>query len=264
MKNLEPPVKIHTSGRRPTHSSTRNLASNFLNLHPDALKWVLLKDGLISDSWKITEKAVEKDLIDRCGSTALWNLEKLQEYLKSVGMSVERQSVNQDLPVFSDNEPKWSNLSTVGTYFSVSAKQVGKWLEDLELKNPDGTPSQKAIDSGLSLATTMNAGGKKTRNITLWNLLPVLKAIKDAGHELDRDYRKILQGTGRNSDVSISSVDEKVKDLTKKFIDSFKNKNRSECVRLVESQPRAILERMEEKLKKPGFLTENTYKNFLR
>ena len=80
MAELEPPTKRHLSGRRPTHSSTASLASNFSGLHQRALVYILVQQGYMrqavskdgtSTAYKPTRKALDDGLIDTCSKTLL-------------------------------------------------------------------------------------------------------------------------------------------------------------------------------------------------
>lgn len=265
MLKLEPPVKKYLSGKLPSHSSTQSLASNFKSLHPDALLFIFSKAGYMSDDRKPTKKALDDGLIDSCEKKAIWNLDNVQLKLSELGMPVERSIVNQEIKEPDDGEPRWVNLGTIGTYFNVTANTIGKWLDELDFREKDGMGSQLAIDQGLVTVSEMNAGGKKTRKIAMWNLYPVQRVLVDAGHALDFDYDKVLKGSGKNSDVKVSTLDDRAKDFAKEFVTTFKNpEKRHECIKMVKAQPQPILKKAEIILKKPGFLTKETYKKYIK
>lgn len=263
MKKLEPPVKRYLSGKLPSHSGTKNLSENFKNLHKDALQFILQKAEFLSAEGKPTKKAAEEGLVDVCERKALWNLENLSEFLKNEGNIVERKFVNQELPNLGE-EPAWGNLSTLGTYFSVSASQVGKWLDALGLRDENGMGNQLSVDSGLARVVEMNAGGKKTRKIAQWNLQQALFRLTDAGHPLDFDYSETLKGKGRNSDVQVRNIDDVAKEFAREFVKLYKNRDtRPQTRELVRKTSKTIQKRAEELLKKPGFITNEEYlKNF--
>lgn len=265
MQTLPPPLKRHLTGRRPTHSSTGTLEQNFKNLDRNALLYVFNNAEYLTLEFKPTKKALLDGLIDRCEDKALWNLEKVEEILAELGMSVERQSVNQEIKESGNGEPKWVNLGTVGTYFSVTANLVGKWLDELELRDDDGMGNQKSSDLGLSMTSEMNAGGNKTRKITMWNLYPTQEILVSAGHELDFDYEKTLKGKGKSSDVNVTTIDDRAKEFAKTFVETFKNiETRKDCINLVKSEPKPVIQKAEILMKKEGFITSGKYLKYIR
>lgn len=275
MAELEPPTKRHLSGRRPTHSSTASLASNFSGLHQRALVYILVQQGYMrqavskdgtSTAYKPTRKALDDGLIDTCSKTLLWNLQAVQDALTDAGMHVERASVNQDIKAPATGEPQWVNLGTLATYFNTTANQIGKWLDELGYREPSKLPSQKAIDESLSNTVEMNAGGKKTRKVALWNLYLTQKKLLEAGHELDFDYNKTLKGTGRNSDVTVSEdMNARVRRFVQEFTEAFKDPDhRYRCIRMVKNTPKQVLKKAEQLMNRPGFLTQEQYKEYIR
>lgn len=263
MEKLPPPLKKYLSGKLPTHSSTVSLSENFRNLDENVLFFVFNKAGYLNDDRKPTKQAVSDGLIDTCERKALWNLEAVDKKLNEMGVHVERQVVNQDMDDTDDGIPKWVNLGTISTYFSVSANTVGKWLDELNLR--EGTmANDSAMEQGLAMVTEMNAGGKKTRKITMWNLVLTRELLVDNGHELDFDYDRVLKGRGKNSDVQVVTLDDRAKEFAKNFVETFKDPvKRYECDKMVRSQPQVLLKKAEEILKKPGFLTQEKYKKYL-
>lgn len=267
MEKLEPPIKRYLSGRRPSHSSTTELYKNFKNLDKNALLFVFNKAGYLSEDYKPTKKAVEDGLIDSCERKALWKLSEVEQKLQETGMLVERQSVNQEIRDTSNGEPKFVGLGVIATYFNVTANTIGKWLDALELRDEDKMGNQEAMDKGLATVVEMNAdsAGKKTRKIAMWDLYLTQEVLLAAGHELDFDYEKSLKGKGKNSDVTVSSLDDRVKAFTEEFTTLFKNpEKRKDLPALVKKQPKIIQQKAEALLKKPGFITEGTYLKYIR
>lgn len=261
MQELNPPVNRHITGKLPSHSSSVKLASNFKDLDKNALLFILNKAGYMSMEGKPTKAAAEAGLLDKCERSLLWNLEKVTEVLLSVGQAAERAYVNQELPASESAEPIWVNLGTLGTYFNATAKTVGKWLDQLGYKNEDdGMASAEALDLGLASVMEMNAGGKKTRSINHWNLRPVQEKLMAAGHPLDFDYEKNLKGTGRNSDVEVTSIDGRAKEFAKEFLKLFKDPaTRTQSIDLVRKNPTLIVKKAEVLMQKPGFISTGEY-----
>ena len=265
MITLAPPIKRYLTGKLPSHSSTNNLANNFHSLHANALIFVFEKAGYMDQNGKPNKKAVTDGLIDSCDKKALWNLEKVQEKLATLGLPVTRAAVNQEIKEPDDGEPRWVNLGTVSTYFNVTANTIGKWLDELDFREKGGMANQDAIEQGLATVSEMNAGGKKTRKISMWNLYPVQRVLTEAGHPLDFDYDKILKGSGKNSDVQVTTIDDRAKEFVTTFIKTFKNiDERYKCKEMVKAQSPGVLRKAEEILKKPGFFTKDQYLNHIR
>lgn len=263
MEKLPPPILRHTSGAFPSHSSTMDLHKNFKNMDMNALGFIMVKLEYferVENNFKPTKKAVADGLIDACEKKALWKLDKVAEILSEQGNEVERSPVNQELKAPKSLEPKWVNLGTIGTYFNVTANQIGKWLTELGYKDNSGEITEEAKEFGLATESEMNAGGKKTRKIIMWDLYPTQKVLVDAGHLLDFDYEKTLKGTGKNSDVSVISFDDKAKEFAEKFVELYKDKKRRpEIKSLVRRTPKPIQDKAEVLLKKPGLFSKEKY-----
>lgn len=262
MANLDAPVKRYLMGKLPSHSSTSGLARNFEGLDSNALLFVFSKAGYLSPEYKPEKKALLDGLIDSCEGKILWNLEVVEAKLSSLGMPVKRCFVNQEVRDDSSGEPRWVNLKTLSTYFNVTANTVGKWLDSLDLRDNEGLGNQNAMDLGLCTVAEMNAGGKKTRKIAMWNLYPTQKILVDNGHPLDFDYEKNLKGAGKNSDVSVSSIDARVKEFVEEFLKLYGDPATARnSEKLVRKTPRGILVRAEALLKKPDFFVKGIYRN---
>jgi hypothetical protein len=263
MEHLEPPLKRHLMGALPTHSSTIKLADNFKGLHPDALRFILLKAGYLNEAGSPTKAAVAAGLIDTCERKALWRLTAVASFLESEGNAAERAYVNQEVePITGD--PRWVNLGTLGTYFNVAGPTVGKWLDALDLREDDGMANVMALEGGLASTAEMNAGGNRTRKITQWNLGPVRELLLEAGHPLDRSYDALMKGKGRNSDVTVSSMEARAKEFAKEFIRLYNDRGtRAECVPLVRKTAKPIVKLAEDLLKKPGFISTEAYRKHI-
>lgn len=267
MENLAPPVNRYLTGKLPSHSSSVKLAENYKNLDSNALKFILFKNGYMTEEGKPTKKAATDGLIDRCEKSILWNLEKVSEKLYEVNFAQERQYVNQELTKIESTDPVWVNLGTLGTYFNATANQIGKWLDQLELRDSTGMATKEALDFGLATEMEMNADskGKKTRKINQWDLVLMQQRLVEAGHPLDFDYEATLKGKGRNSDVSVDSLDNRVKEFAKEFLKTFKNvETRHETPSIVKKQPKLIQKKAELLFNKPGFISEGIYLKHLK
>lgn len=266
MQNLDGPLKKYTSGAFPSHSLTQELASNFKGLAPEALRYMLQKEGWMGETGKPTKKAAETGLVDRCGNSALWNLQLLEKQLHALGNRVERQAVNQELKEPEGSEPQWANLGTIGTHFSVSGTIIGRWLDELGLRTDDGMATDEAMEKGLATTFEMKTGeGKnKTRKITHWNLYLTQKLLMENGHPLNFDYEKSLKGAGRNSDVKVETIEDRARAFAKEFVRIFKDKQERRILpTLVDKTAKPIQKKAEELIGKPGFITTGAYKRYL-
>lgn len=265
MTTLEPPVKRYVLGKLPSHSSTKNLASNFVDITPEVMNTIMEHAGYMSNG-KPQKKALDDGVVDVCEKTIVWNLDEVQKVLTRGGLTVTRRYVNQEIPQPTSSDPQFVTLTVLGTYFNVSAKKIGSWIDDCGLRDDDGLPTKDAQDDGLAqvaeVETRSNQGKKKVRPFGVWDLHRMLVMLTDKGHPLDMDYGSTLKGKGKNSDVSVStSLDAKVNEFTEKFVELF-NKRDRECIRLVRQTPTLIHKHAERKMNKPGFITTNTYKRF--
>lgn len=265
METLAPPLKRHTSGAYPTYSLTSTLHSNFRGLQPEALRFMLQSSGHMSAEGRPTKKAASDGLVDACENKALWNLDKLHKLLAEAGNRLERAPVNQVFKGSGSFEPQWVNLGTLGTYFSVSSTILGRWLDELGLREDDGMATKDSLDRGLATVVEMSAGGKnKTRKITQWNLEPTIEILMEAGKLLDFNYEASLKGKGRNSDVQVETVESRAREFAKTFSTLFRHPTeRRSLPELVKKVPKPIQKKAEELLKRPGFITENQYLKFL-
>ena len=267
MAVLSPPTKRYLLGRRPTHSTTKVLTSNYSHPDPGRITAVLQQGGYLSGEGKPTRRALDSGLVDQCGRHLIWNLDRVSQCLAAQGCEVVRRSVNQEIATPRGGGPSWVNLATVGTYFSASARQVGSWLSAAGLRDAKGGPTREAVDRGLASVVQMSAGGDRTRPVTLWDLYLTQRFLMECGHELDFDYESTLRGTGRNSDVTVTEgMDARVREVAGRFLALFRDPGtRYQCVRLVGTTPRPVLREVERLLgREPGWLTEERYKEHIR
>lgn len=257
---LEPPIKKHLLGKLPTHSSTKNLASNFKGYSDEFMVKVLESGGYL-EKGRFTMKARNSGLVDSCESKALWNLSLLQELLRSEGLKADRAYVNQELPVNPSVDPVYTGLAQIGVHFEVSGPTVGKWMDKLGLREENSLPKEKYVKDGLAVIAEMTMPGKKkqTKKFAKWDLYRVVPMLVEAGHPLDFNYEKSLKGKGKNSDVKVTGIDLRVKEFCKEFVSLYNAKDR-QALKLVDKTPKLILNRAEDKLKKPGFFSEDRYK----
>lgn len=259
MISLEEPIKKYLTGKLPSHSSTNDLHKNFKGLTRPILFQILIDKGYLQSNFKPTRKALDDELLNKCGSNVIWSLDKVQFFLESGGLNIERCFVNQELPVRQENVT-WANLGTIGTYFNVTGPQIGKWLTSIGWRDETGEPVKQIIDDGIVQAVEMNAGGKKTRKIFQWDLHSVIEKLVEQGHPLDFDYEKNLIGKGKNGNVVVETVETRAKEFIKTFVPLYKNpETREESFSLVKKTPRGIQLKSEELLGKPGFFTEKLY-----
>lgn len=266
MENLVGPLKYHVSGAFPKYVELPILFTAFSSLGPEAVKYILQKEGWLSPENKPTKKAARFGLLAKAEGKYLWKVDTVKKELENLGNTAERKPLNQDLPPLpSDGEPRWANLETLGTYFSVSSKVVGQWLDELELRDEEGQASQDAVSDGLATFFEMATGqGKRTRKITQWNLHLILERLTANGHYLDFNFEKTLKGRGRNSDVSVETVDQVALRLAKEFIRLYKDPVEfRKLPELMDRESKFMQEKIETILKRPGFITTGEYKDYL-
>ena len=267
MAVLPPPTKRYLLGRRPTHSTTKVLTSNYSQPEAGRVTAVLQKGGYLTGEGKPTRRALDSGLVDQCGRHLIWNLDRVSQCLAAQGCEVVRRSVNQEIATPRGGGPSWVNLATIGTYFSVSARQVGSWLSEVGLRDAQGGPTREAVDRGVATIVQMSAGGDRTRPVTLWDLYLTQRVLLEGGHELDFDYESTLRGTGRNSNVTVTEgMDGRVREVAGRFLALFRDPGtRYQCVSLVNTTPRPVLREVECLLgRDPGWLTEGRYKEHIR
>lgn len=266
VNKLQGPLIKYTSGAFPTHSVTEKLETNFVGLDKLALRFILHKEGWMTSEGRPTNKAATDGLVFVLEKKALWDLKTLSDKLSELGNKFDRAPVNQEIKTPADGEPRWANLGTIATYFSVSANEVGKWLDSLELRGEDKMATDLATEQGLATVVEMSTGqGKnKTRKINHWNLHAVMQLLVDNGHYLNFDYEASLKGKGRNSDVKVETLEDRARIFAKDFTLKFKDKTkRKELPSLVRKTPKQIQARAEELMKRPGFITKDVYLKYL-
>lgn len=256
---LPPPYKKYTTGKLPSHSSSKGLAGNFKGLDQQTLFTILESQDYFTGG-KPTRKAFEKGLAQICEKKILWNVENVKTFLNRAGLTMQRQYVNQELPKKTSTDPAWVSLSTIGQYFNVSGQVVGKWLDQIGLREKNGLPKKEYIEKGFGQISEVNIGGKKTRTFGQWDLHVILSLLQKRGHPFDRSYEDTLKGKGKNSDVQVSAIDERVNAFVKVFIEKYNAKDR-ELLSIVAKTPIMIQKRAEKKMKKSeGFISNGIFK----
>lgn len=262
MQKLTGPVIKYTSGAFPSHAPTLTLAANFEGLDPNALRFILSKEGWMTANGAPTKKSAADGLVDIVESKPFWNLVELEARLASLGNSFVRKAVNQEIKLSEGSEPKWVNLGTIASYFSVTANEVGKWLDKLELRDDEKMATGEATERGLATIVEMSTGQGKnqTRKINHWNLHEIQQLLLNDGHYLNFDYEESLKGRGRNSDVKVETVDDRAKTFAREFTTIFKDKTRRrELPELIRKTPRIVMEKADVLIGRPGFTAKGLY-----
>lgn len=254
---LEIPVARHTSGSKPTHSSTYKLGTHFVGLDQVLITQLLESVGLIKNG-KPTKKSLQEGYVDTCGKFALWNLKEIEKLLKQAGLSPERKPANQELP----ENGGFSSLQAIGTYFDVSGVVVGRWLRELGLRDEKGVPLKRLLREGkVEKVSYVDKKQQQKREFYKWELLWTLKTLQDAGHIFEFDFEKSLKGKGENSDVVITTVEDRAKNIARDFAQLYNNpKTRKKSFPLVEKLPKFMQEEVEKALRKPGWITSGQYR----
>lgn len=266
MEKLDLPVAAYTSGKLPSHASSSKLAHNF-NVPASVVVDCLVHFGMLDrPTASITDKAKNEGVVDLCthSGTYLWKVDAVLQLLRDAGIKADRVYANQQIK--KSREPQFVTLGDIAVHFNVSAIIVGRWLDELGYRTKKKLPNNRALDSGLAKVITFdtvdNEGKKSHRRMGKWEFGRTLEILRDAGHPLDFDYRKSLQATGKNSAVTVTSVDARAYDAAREFQALFSSGDKDACVRLVRKTPRVILQRMEKMLSvSAGFLTDGEFTN---
>lgn len=265
MQTISPPVKQYTTGKLPTHSALNELSTHFAQIPQAIIESALTSKAYLNEKGKPTKRAVAENALDVCDGKLIWRIDSVQKLLDAGGVKAKRVYGNQEIAPPTSSEPTWVNLTTLATYFNVTPTAVGKWLDELELRDEDGLPTKQTQDDGLGQVSEMSAGKKKTRKIALWESYRVRVLLRDEGHPLDFDYMKSLAAKGKNSSVQVQSIDARAEEFAKGFVKVFKTGSRADTKAYVGKTPKAILMRTEVLLKKPqGWLSSGSYLERLR
>lgn len=265
MQTLESPARRYITGKLPSHSEIETLHEHFSQMPEAVVEQVLKAKGYLSNSRAPTKRALAEKVLDVCDKRFLWRIDAIGTSLTSAGLNVKRVYGNQKIDPPTSNKPTWVNLTTLATYFNVSASTVGKWLDGLELREDDGLPTKETQDRGLGQVSEMSAGKKKTRKIAMWESYQTRVMLRDAGHPLDFDYMKSLEAKGKNSAIQVETIDSRAKEFVTGFVKAFRTGSKAQAKAYVGRTPRAILNRAETLLKKPeGWISSGKYLDRLR
>jgi len=81
-----------------------------------------------------------------------------------------------------NNNSNYVNLTALGRLFGAGPRDVGNWLKEMNLREQDGRPSQKAIKEGFVKERVTEWGSQWS-----WNLEKTRNAI-DARRPPDAEY----------------------------------------------------------------------------
>lgn len=255
MAKLQVPIGQYTSGSKPTHTSTVKLGTIFKDINQETLLVILETAGLVKNG-KPTRKSIEEEYADTCQKFILWNIEKIEELLKTAGLTPTRIPANQELP----KETSMVSLTTIASYFDVSGVVVGKWLKELGLRDEKGVPLKKILRENKAEKISYKDGGQ-SRTFYKWDLVWTLKKLQEAGHIFEFNFEKSLKGKGNDGDVKVTTIQDRARETAKQFAKLYNDiKTREESYYLIEKQPRMVVEEIEKILKKPGWITTGKYK----
>lgn len=266
VNKLVGPLQKYTLGAFPSHSATSTLHENFQGLDANALRFILFKQGWVTDKGAPTKKSATDGLVEAIEGKVFWNLKETEARLNGLGNAFERKAVNQEIKLSDDGAPRWANLGTIASYFSVSANEIGKWLDKLELRDDKNMATNEAMERGLATIVEMSTGQGKnqTRKINHWNLHAVQQLLLDDGHYLNFDYEASLKGKGRNSDVKVETIDDRARAFAKEFTAVFKDKTRrKELPELIRKAPKPVLVKVDQLIGRPGFTAQGLYLKYL-
>lgn len=291
---LDGPVEQYLAGKNPTHCTYENISKNVKAWDDDDVKRMLTNAGYLNENGKPTKLAAQKGIIDLCEKKVLWNILEvkkamiIQEQIE-YGKRAARNAAKEKKIV--ETGPKWVDLLTIGTYFGAGPVQVGKWLDQIGMrekpkikKTSSGNidmldvarqkqddqakgkfgggkvPSQKALDSGVARVKTVTGRKNKEFDIVEWNLELCKALLVKAGHKLDTERKMMLKGKGKNSDVKVNSIDDRAKVLYGEWLKKYNDPIwRDRAYEVFNGQPKPILVKVEALMNKPGYLTRKEY-----
>lgn len=285
---LDPPFQQYLEGEKPSHSSLPNLHRFIKAWSQDDIVDMLRHSGFVDENTKTLKKALTTGVADICEQKILWNLFEVKKALIAQNqIEIQRRATEEAARQKKiSREPRWVDLHTIGTYFGVSNIVVGKWLDQLGLretptleKNSSGSvdmldvanqakkkqaqgfigkqPTEKALEMGVAQSLQVMNHKKKEITIYKWNLDLCKSLLVKAGHPLDTERKTLLKGKGKNGDVSVLTADDKAEQLVAEFKKAIKNgKTKYRALSVFDKQPKVILLKCEKLLNKPGFLTK--------
>lgn len=293
--SLTPPISQYVEGEKPSHSSKARLHV-FVKAFPQrTIDDLLVKGGYLTSEGKPTRKSLDEGLVEVCENKALWNLSKTRKALAELSRPPKRDKKNVKpitKPVLQRvrTEPAWVDFETIGTYFGVGKIQVGKWVDQLGLRavpevqvNESGAvdmldmanqakekqsngfigkkPTQKALDGGFAQVTIITGKKDKEFEIVKWNLDLVKAALVKAGHPLDTERKMMLKGKGKNSDVKVETMDDRIKRLYSEWYKLQKSPaTRKSSWDVFKNQPKIVLSKVEVMMGKPeGYISRKDY-----
>lgn len=289
---LEAPIEQYLTGEKPSHTSRAKLAQHITFWPQDEVERVLTKGGYLSAEGKITAKAQSEGLVDTCEGKPLWNLKKTKRVLLELTRKPTKSPAKPPTPVAPQRPqrtgPVWTDLENIGTYFGVGKNKIGKWLDELGLRdykpvqiNESGDvdmldianqskekfrtkiPTEKALQLGYAQVETIEytkKGETRAFDKYAWNLEKVKAVLVKAGHELDTERKLLHKGKGKNSDISVESLDDRAKKLYDEWKKLHSNPStRKESWKVFEKKPTPILMRVEQLMGRPRYLRDKLY-----
>lgn len=294
---LPPPLTSHISGPQAPYTSRSGLAGRVKVFTQEVIEAHLTQGGYLTPEGKIARKALEEGLVDTCEGKALWHVAKVKAALVRLTRPARRERPQGPVkpaapPQVLRQGPAWVDLDTVGTYFGVGKIQVGKWLDQLGLREvpplpstESGTidmldvaaqakekqaagflakkPTEEALASGYARIETIEykkKGKEKSFDKITWNLDLVKALLVKTGHELDTERKMMLKGKGKNSDVKVEGIQGRVQELHGEWQRLHRNPaTRKESWNVFKNQPTAVVKRVEALLGAPGFITDKRY-----
>lgn len=285
---------------KPTHIAASKLSRHVKFTTSENIQQVLHAEGYIESSGTITKKAEFEGLAIPYEDRRVWVrtaiTKKLLELTKDQKTTIvqsnkkpaSKEAINIRSKPQTTDQIKWVDLDTIGTYFGVSKIKVGKWLDEIGLRkmpeiptDSDGStdmldmanqskkkqnggfiskePTEKALERGFAQQNTFKVKDKTVTGYK-WNLEMVKKAFIKKGHELDHDKTMTLKGKGKNSNVSVDSVEGRAKKLYQEWKQLHNNPStRNQSWKVFDKQPRGILIGVEKLMGRPRFLQDKQY-----
>lgn len=269
---LPGPVAMHTTGKAPVYATAPRLHDCYRGVDPQTMRALLASSGAAREAERNgrtvlvpTKTAVTGGLVAKCEGKALWHVERLAQWLASMGgPRLERQWANQQVKQPGPGSDGYVSATDLGRLFNVGGARVGEWLTGLGLRGPDGLPTKVAVKSGLARTAEMNSvgdsGKKVARRFGLWAMVPIQERLMAAGHPLDMDYNATLKGKGRNSDVEVGSAAGELDAAQRRIAAAARARDAGALRAAVAAVDPKYYRALEMRLKRPGLLTRDRWR----
>lgn len=292
---LAAPIEQYLTGDKPSHTSRARLATHITFWPQDKVEELLREERYLTPDGKISPRALSEGLVDTCDGKPLWNLKKTKLALLAATRKTPKENKTPAKPIVmprsrpTTSGPVWTDLENIGTYFGVGKNKVGTWLDQLGLRgnkelqvNESGdydmldvarqsqekfsskVPTEKALNEGYAQVEVVEYRGKGGKEKSFekysWDRDRVKDLLVRAGHPLDTERKLLLKGKGKNSNVSVDSLDTRAEALHAEWKKLYADPaTRKASWKVFDRKPSALLMRVEMLMGKPRYLRDKQY-----